>query len=277
MYRLVIVDDEKDIREHLKYLITASPISFQIMSEYENGIDAYEGITNDFPDLVITDIKIPYIDGISLAKNIKEIMPLVKIAFVTGYDEFDYAKQAANIGVVGFVSKPITQDNINEILKRAEDALNAEREVASSMGHLQAYYNKNISAIRSSDLYRLTNMSEVSTEFAEKLRLNGINLDFPFMTLAVVDFDKIYPESTDVNEFAYSLLEKLLSEEPSSCGVGQLFVDVFNRSEKICAIIKSNTKISSGGVERLFELFIARVKKFTNVSLSVGLSKTWQS
>ena len=151
-YKLVIVEDEHDVRQRLVGLIEKSGYGFEIAAQYETGIDAYDGIISDNPDLILTDIKIPYINGIELSKMVREIYPLVKIIIITGYSEFDYAKEAANLGVLGFISKPITQENINELLEKAETSLNEEFLTGANLNRLSNFYQESLPIIRESEL-----------------------------------------------------------------------------------------------------------------------------
>jgi len=125
VYKLAVVEDEREVHKRLISLIKKSQSKFELSAEFDNGIDAYDGIISDRPDLVITDIRIPFIDGIELSKKLLETLPLIKIVIITGYNEFTYAKEAANLGVLGFISKPITQEDIDLILGKAETALDA--------------------------------------------------------------------------------------------------------------------------------------------------------
>ena len=102
MYKLVIVDDEFDVRNRLSQSIKKLDTGFEIVGMYENGLDALEGVNNLNPDLVITDIRMPFMTGIELISKIKETKPLTKAIIITGFDEFDYAKKAIDLGVVGF-------------------------------------------------------------------------------------------------------------------------------------------------------------------------------
>ena len=100
-------------------MILKSPTVFELMGVYENGIDAFDGVSGNQIDLLITDIKIPYIDGIELSRKLKQTDPFLKIIIITGYDEFDYAKQAIELEVVGFISKPISQSELDKTLKKS--------------------------------------------------------------------------------------------------------------------------------------------------------------
>ena len=198
MYRLVIVEDERDVRNRLAGMIAKSGSKFETVAEYETGIDAYDGLISDNPDLILTDIRIPYINGIELSKMVREVYPLVKIIIITGYNEFDYAKEAANLGVIGFISKPVTPDNLNVLLKKAEASLDSEFLTMSSLrdlSELSAFYKDNMPIIRENDLYRLSGMSDVAPAFEARLSGNGISLDYPYFVVCMFDFDELPEEA----------------------------------------------------------------------------------
>ena len=123
MYKLVIVDDEFDVRNRLSQSIKKLDTGFEIVGMYENGLDALEGVNNLNPDLVITDIRMPFMTGIELISKIKETKPLTKAIIITGFDEFDYAKKAIDLGVVGFLTKPVLNDDLKNILIKTKEDL----------------------------------------------------------------------------------------------------------------------------------------------------------
>ena len=137
MYKLVIVEDELDVRCRIVDMVGKTRRKFEITAIYSTGIDAYEGFMADDPDLILTDIMIPHMDGIELAKAVREIDPFVKIVFITGYFEFEYAKEAANLGVLGFLNKPVSPDEIEAILLKAEKALDEEYELTQNKRELE--------------------------------------------------------------------------------------------------------------------------------------------
>ena len=114
MYKLIIVDDEFDIRERLSQSIEKMDCGFEIIGKYENGLDALEGVNQLEPDLVLTDIRMPFMTGIELISKIRETKPLTKVIIITGFDEFDYAKRAIDLGVIGFLTKPVTYSDLEK-------------------------------------------------------------------------------------------------------------------------------------------------------------------
>jgi len=252
-------------------MIEKSGCIFEIVAKYETGIDAYDGITSDNPDLILTDIRVPYINGIDLAKKVREVYPLVKIIIITGYNEFDYAKEAANLGVIGFISKPVTLENIRELLKKAEYSLDNEFLTGSKLTRLSEFYQDNLPIIRENDLYRLSNMSDVTSAFELRLRGTNINLDYPYFAVCVFDFDG-YPEGdSECIDIVYSSIRNSVGEELENlCDY-----DIFNRYEKLCLILKSKTLPDTQKLERCVERIIQRVSRFSDMPVSAGISNVF--
>ena len=108
MYKVFVIDDEQDVRRHVIKNIEETGLPFEVVAQFDNGLDAKETILSDPPDLIVTDIRIPYIDGIALAKEIRLAALPTKVIIITGYDLFDYAKNALEYGVTSFIMKPVS-------------------------------------------------------------------------------------------------------------------------------------------------------------------------
>jgi len=273
MYKLVIIEDERDVRSRLVNLITKVGSNFEIVSEYETGIDAYDGIISDNPDLILTDIKIPYINGIELSKKVREVFPLVKIIIITGFNEFDYAKEAANLGVVGFISKPVTLENIRALLDKAETSLDNEYLTASNLNELSAFYENSLPIIRENDLFRLSNMTDVSPVFESRLRSSNISVDYPYFAMCIFDFDKVSGGDTERYDLVFSSIRKLISED-----FAELYsYDMFNRYENLCLLLKFKVMPDIKKLELLLERIIHRVGRYSDMPVSAGLSSIFQN
>jgi len=271
MYKLVIVEDERDVRRRLVSYVEKVKTKFDLVAEYENGIDAYEGILTDSPDLVITDIRIPYIDGIELSKKIREVLPLVKIIIITGYSKFDYAKEAANLGVVGFISKPVTQADVKTLLQKSEEELDREFLTTSNLNQLEEFYENSLPIIREYDLFRLSTMSEIPKYFMKKLSMSNVDLNYKYFALCVFDFDESADRDVEKHELAFSFVRKQVQQSFSE----EYSIEMFNRSEKVCMILKSNEELDITKIERLMEKIIIRVGRFSGMSLNAGISNVY--
>ena len=116
MYTVVIADDEEEIRRSLIRKIEWEKIGFQIVGEAANGEDALELVEKYNPDLLLTDVKMPFISGIELARQVREIRPAIQIAFLSGYDDFSYAQQAIKYNIISYMLKPISSEDLTKEL-----------------------------------------------------------------------------------------------------------------------------------------------------------------
>lgn len=127
MYRLLIADDEALIRRGIRQLIDWKSLGIEEIYEAENGQEALEIFERFHPDIVLLDINMPKIDGLSVAKKIKFLSPETKIAIITGYSYFDYAQSAIKIGVDDYILKPVSKQEVSEILSKLVHSLNKHK------------------------------------------------------------------------------------------------------------------------------------------------------
>lgn len=119
MYKVLIVDDEPFVREGLKLIIDWQQYGFVVCEEASNGEEALKLITELSPELVITDIKMPEMDGLELIKQSRSILNLnTHFIILSGYNDFEYAQKAIKYNVVNYLLKPVDEDQLIEILKK---------------------------------------------------------------------------------------------------------------------------------------------------------------
>ena len=140
-YKLILVDDEDEVRGRISSKISRES-GFCVVGTAGNGYDALELIDKYRPHVVITDIRMPYIDGIELARTIKSEYPTIRVAFITGYDEFDYAREAIALGVRSYLTKPLTQNEITRFLVTLKKELDEEFRQNSDRELLQQRYEE---------------------------------------------------------------------------------------------------------------------------------------
>ena len=121
MLKTFLVEDEVVIREMIKKMIPWEQYGFELAGEAADGEMALPLILKSKPDLLITDIKMPFMDGLTLCRLVKKELPDIRIVILSGYDDFNYAKQAISIGVEDYLLKPITK---NAFIERLEEIYN---------------------------------------------------------------------------------------------------------------------------------------------------------
>lgn len=125
MVKVFLVENEPSAMRYLKSIIEVKCSGYEIVGTAENGLEALEKISSLLPDIVITDIKMPIMDGIELVSHIKNQWPNIYSVIVSGYQEFEYAKSAIQYGVIDYLLKPININQLKELLdslrKRVEE------------------------------------------------------------------------------------------------------------------------------------------------------------
>jgi len=268
IYKVAIVDDEQDVRERLESMILKSPTKFELVGVFDNGIDAYEGITGKDIDLLITDIRIPYIDGIELSRKLKSSDPFIKIVIITGYDQFDYAKQAIELEVIGFISKPILQKELDKALQKAHEKISNDYNVSSVIQELSEFRKENLPVLVENDLCLLLQMDKPESSFIDKLKKEGVHLRFDHLCIGVFDFD-IRDDKTDFDklDLAFLTLKNQLEQ-----AFKKYDFELFKRSQLFVLILKSLQPFSNVEILKFLDTEIKRIKRYLNLSMSVGIS-----
>lgn len=122
MYKVVIADDEVWVAIGIKKLIHRSSLPFEVVGEASNGIKALEMVREMRPDLLITDIRMPGLNGLELVKRIRESESLIQIVFISGYAEFEYAKEGLRLGALDYLLKPVEEESLRKVLLRYQAA-----------------------------------------------------------------------------------------------------------------------------------------------------------
>lgn len=118
MQKIFIADDEMWIIMGLKKLIQKSGKPFSIIGEANNGVTALEELERKMPDVLFTDIRMPGLNGLELLEKLNEKGYKLKVVFITGYADFEYAQTALRLGAFDYLVKPIDQDKLEEVLDR---------------------------------------------------------------------------------------------------------------------------------------------------------------
>ena len=143
MLKIFLAEDEVIVRETIKRMIPWEELGFELVGEAADGEMALPLLIRQKPDLLITDIKMPFMDGLTLAKLAKKELPELKIVILSGYDDFNYAKQAISIGVEDYLLKPITKnaliERLSEIRSRYEHEKTQKEYYEKFQREMQAY------------------------------------------------------------------------------------------------------------------------------------------
>ena len=199
MYKLLLVDDEVLVREAIAENIHWNELGYELLSVCENGKEAIEYIKKNKVDVVITDICMPFIDGIDLSKYIYENHLPINVIIFSGYNEFEYAKKAIKYGVSEYLSKPVTAYELSEILGNLKKNLDKKREVEAEFDKLNKSYFKNRILIQSKIIEKLIMGNEIEEESRKEIEEYGLQMDYLEYRVAIIEID-IYSDLYNANE-----------------------------------------------------------------------------
>ncbi|MGG1554810.1 response regulator [Paenibacillus ferrarius] len=189
---IVLVDDEAQIRRWLEILLNQTGLGVQLVANCSNGKEALEVCRTREIDVVITDIKMPVMDGIALIRSLKAERPSIVSFILSSYSEFHYASEAIKAGAYDYLLKAeITPDDLRQALLKAQEAIDKERMRQREVFSLKSELNGNQYALRSlyfRDLLRGTAVQ--AAEFEEKMRMFRIPLRGNHLMLMVLRSDE---------------------------------------------------------------------------------------
>lgn len=191
LYRIMVVDDEEEIRLGIIKKIDWEANGFVVVGDAENGKDALEKAEKLNPDIVMTDIKMPFMDGLELGKKLSEIMPSTKVIIFSGSDDFEYAQKAIKINVIEYVLKPINSVELIEVLKKLKDQLDREYDEKRNIEKLYNHYIESLPVIREQFLVGTIEGRIGELQWKEQGEKLGIDFKEKYLTVALIQGDGV--------------------------------------------------------------------------------------
>ena len=263
MYRILIVDDEKIERTGLRLLLGKMDQKFEI-TEAVNGKEALELMEEYHPDLVISDIKMPFMDGLELAKNIHENYMNTKIILFSGWDDFEYARLAISYGVSEYIMKPINYDEMRKLLTDMHEELDREYDEKINRARLEHAYAESLPLLRQQFFTRL--VTEPMDVEEREQQIKSLKLDFSDFVYSVVAVKVQKGEEKDIlselsiKETLKEALEKIAN------------VYEFGMSDKEIFILGSNKKHDIGKITRTIDETAVLIERIFGSRISCGIS-----
>lgn len=281
LYKVIFAEDEEPLRKAICQVIDWEKLGFQLVCEAGDGQEAYEMIQQEKPDVLLTDIYMPLMDGLELAKKVRKSNRSMKIVILTGYDKFEYAKQALEMSVNYYILKPTTPAEFSEVLVKIKEELDQEITAKRNIEQYKMKYEESLIVLRERALLNLiTNSHRKIHGLNQNLQKLGIELDAKSFVVAIAvienkeEIAKVYWENDlYLLDFAiYNVCKECLLEydqELILIGQEDDFVVIFkenmvceNRFEDYCVEIMNDLR---NNIQRIF-----------NMELSVGIGDKYE-
>lgn len=279
MYRILVVDDEAVVREGMRDNMNWGELGFEFVGDCENGSEAMEAIDKLQPDVVLTDINMPFVDGLELTRYVVEKYPRIKVVILTGYDEFGYAQQAVKLKAYDYILKPITARELRKVLEKLRGDLEEEARKMEDMSRLKMQLRESLPLLKERFLNRLVTGQLREGSFEEKLQY--FDIDFKgscFLALLVDadddrDFRRYHPGTED--ELLLFAIYNISDEIVGNYGRGIVFQ---NNHEKTVVILQGESRESLlECAARVSEDIREAVEKYLIFTVTVGVGTVCSS
>lgn len=259
MLKIFLAEDEVIVRETIKRMIPWEDLGFELVGEAADGEMALPLLLRQKPDLLITDIKMPFMDGLTLAKVAKKEIPGLKVVILSGYDDFNYAKQAINIGVEDYLLKPITKnaliERLTEIRSRYEHEKTQKEYYEKFHREMQAYEKNSSRDFFEALVSGSMDMMEIYRR-SEKLGLDIVAEAYNVLIFTMnceEDFSRQREGYSEWEAESLELLEEFFSENTSAmlfrCNIFSYGVLIKGQKETI----EENTRSCVSEIQRIFD------------------------
>lgn len=175
--RVIIIDDEMLIRKLIRMKMDLEGLNLELAGEYQDGADAVEALDSVRPDIIISDICMPEVDGLSFSEKCIELFPDIKIIILTGYDDFDYARRGIKAGIFDYLMKPVRADELNATLKKAADEILKLRLQKAKQKKLLEEMERNIPALRDIYINRILLQERTEDDIEKELDKYGVKVN----------------------------------------------------------------------------------------------------
>lgn len=219
MYTMIIADDEAELRNALVETVDWESIGFTVVGEAENGIEALELVEKLNPDLLLTDIKMPFLSGIDLARSAREISPAMNIAFISGFDDFEYAKQAIQYNIISYILKPVSASELRDEMLAIKDKMDAR---VNALRHYRSPQDfDKLNAEYQSKLFLYSMLMEDNNNLDKRALANGLKKNDNEPTRYIIQMVNVYDDSgKNVTDERYiTLVDSILGKYVRSISI----------------------------------------------------------
>lgn len=205
MYKVLIADDEIKICKLIKCLVDWQSKDMEVIGVVHNGKEALEIVKSDKPDIIITDIRMPELDGLELIQELKAAQPDISFVIISGYRQFEYARKALQFGAEDYLLKPIKEHELNRVLDRIIMQKNNQRKVEDEHNQLKEISQEQIKKMQEVFVCDLVKGSIPDANLNEKFLKEEYYSLFPYSRFCLIgiklDFESGRVKSTEMEEF----------------------------------------------------------------------------
>lgn len=268
-YKLLLVDDEAEVRHGVLEKIEWGKYGFEVVGEAENGKEALEIADKTNPDVIITDIKMPFMDGLELAKIARERFPTIKIIVLTGFDEFEYAQKAIKVNVTEYILKPISSSELISIIIKIKEQIDKEIAEKENIEALREYYNRSLPILKEKFLVSLITSTMRKEEIEEKAKSYNLNLAGKSFLVSILSIDKTSEKWNEKELVKFAVLN-IVEESINKYETGIAFL----HNEQIAIVTvytDEDRETVTNKAFKFLEELRQTIEKFLKITVTIGV------
>ena len=213
-YSVLLVDDEEDVIQIIMKKLDWESMGLKIIGHAGNGVEALEMAEELQPDIVMTDIKMPYMDGLTLCRKLKEMSRTIRVIIFSGFDEFEYAKEAIKMEAAEYLLKPVNAGELKEVFERIKADLDRERDEKRNTDKLREYYMESLPVLQESFYMALLEGRVAAGQISKYVKDYQVNLSAPYYVVTVLHISmQSLPEEEREDPFLLAMAVKRYAEE----------------------------------------------------------------
>ena len=212
-YSVLLVDDEEDIIRIIMKKLDWESMGLTIIGHAANGVEALEMAEELTPDIVMTDIKMPYMDGLTLCRKLKELSRTIRVIIFSGFDEFEYAKEAIKMEAEEYLLKPVNAVELKEVFERVKNDLDQERAEKRDTEKLKSYYMESLPVLQESLYMALLEGRITSGQIYKYMDTYQIRLPGPYYVVTVLHLSSQSVEENGMDPFLMAMSVQKYAEE----------------------------------------------------------------
>lgn len=189
LYNILLVDDEADVLQAMKRKIDWEAMGFCLAGTAENGQEALEMAEQLHIDVVMTDIKMPYMDGLTLCRKLKENYRNMKVVIYSGFDDFEFAREAVHLEAEEYLLKPISAKDMENVFRKIKDKLDQEFSEHRNLSKLSEYYQKSLPAMQEQLVMGILEGKITGDRAKNMLETYEMHLESPYYVVAMLYAD----------------------------------------------------------------------------------------
>lgn len=213
-YSVLLVDDEEDVIRIIMKKLDWESMGLVIIGHAANGVEALEMAEELSPDIVMTDIKMPYMDGLTLCKKLKELSHTIRVIIFSGFDEFEYAKEAIKMEAAEYLLKPVNAVELKEVFERVKNDLDRELDEKRNTDKLRAYYMESLPVLQESFYMALLEGRIAPEQIGRYMDSYQVQLQGPYYVVAVLHISQqSLEEESRMDPFLQAVSVRKFAEE----------------------------------------------------------------